>query len=135
MSYLKAEVSEKSQWHLSKHRYLELTHYCLQYKDWKKELNELDGFRSTESIGRGDANWSDSTGTLAARRAELSKRIEQVEVAARQADTALAIYILLSVTEELTFPQMQARFTVPCGKDMFYDRRRKFFWLLDKKRD
>ena len=34
----RAEVSKKNKYYISKHRYYELKHFCLQYKEWE------DGF-------------------------------------------------------------------------------------------
>lgn len=136
MGYLKNELSEKNCYHLSKHRYLELKHFCLQYPEWKQRLKELNGLGSCGSrlIFGGDVEWSDGTAKVAIERAELSKKIELVERIAREADTFLGPYILLCVTEGRTFPQMKALMDIPCGKNMFYDRYRKFFWMLGKER-
>lgn len=132
MSYLKNELSPKSKWALSKHRYLELVHYCLQYPDWRKELASIDILRASSIVKAGDKEWTDKTSDAAIRRTLLLNKIEQIERATREADPDLASYIFMSVTRGTTYPQMMAKITVPCGKDMFYDRRRKFYWILDK---
>ena len=47
---IRPEISEKSKYYIDKHRYYELKHFCLQYKEWKKgyELcNESIIFAST----------------------------------------------------------------------------------------
>ena len=56
MGYLKNELSGKNKYHLSKHRYLELKHFCLQYPEWKKRLKEIDDIRicEIENIKGGD---------------------------------------------------------------------------------
>lgn len=38
---IRAEISKKGKWWISKHRYYELKHYCLQYKEMKEELESL----------------------------------------------------------------------------------------------
>lgn len=30
---------------------------------------------------------------------------------------------------------LKTKLGIPCGKDMYYDRYRKFFWLLNNSRD
>lgn len=45
-----------------------------------------------------------------------------------------APYIFMAVTEGKTYTQLQMTYAIPCGKDMFYDRYRKFYWLLSKER-
>lgn len=135
MSYLKNELSNKSKWKISKHRYLELVHYCLQYSEWRKELGKIDILRaSSMSQSRADKEWIDQTSEIVIRRAELINRIEQIERITREADPDLASYIFISVTKGTTYPQLSAFMYVPCSRDTFYDRRRKFYWLLNKVR-
>jgi hypothetical protein len=57
-----------------------------------------------------------------------------VEKAAMNADKDLFVYILKAVTEDLSYNYLKSRLEIPCGKDMYYDRYRKFFWLLSKER-
>ena len=58
-----------------------------------------------------------------------------IEHTARQADPELADYILKGVTEGLSYDIIKARMNVPCCKDVYYDKYRKFFWLLNKVRN
>lgn len=135
MGYFKTELSDRNKWAISKHRYLELTHFCLQYPEWQRQLREIDILRN--SVGERvdlDRNWSDPTSEIVIRRSLIFDRVEMVERVAREAERDLASYILLAVTKGLTYPQLSTCMDIPCGKDMFYDRRRKFFWLLDKER-
>lgn len=135
MSYFKNELSWRSQWHISKHRYLELVHFCLQYEEWRQRLREISLVRisGVARVG-GGAEWADPTARHAEEISALKEKIRMVEKAALDAEESLANYILISVTQDIAFPKLQARMNVPCGKDMFYDRRRKFFWLLDRER-
>ena len=135
MSYLKNEISHKNKWSIPKHRYLELVHFCLQYPDWKKQLKQIDILHAkTIRDGRVDVNWVDETSRIAIERTDILNRLRLIEQTAREAEPDLASYILTSVTYGITFPKMTAKIDIPCGKDMFYDRRRKFFWILDKRR-
>ena len=61
-------------------------------------------------------------------------RINLVERITIEADEFLHKYILKAVTEELSFTYLKTKLGIPCGKDMYYDRYRKFFWLLSKSR-
>ena len=38
----KAVLSKKNKYYISKHRYYELKHFCLQYNEWIEELKKLD---------------------------------------------------------------------------------------------
>lgn len=40
----RAEVSKRNKYYISKHRYYELKHFCLQYPEWKHALDILDGW-------------------------------------------------------------------------------------------
>jgi hypothetical protein len=76
----------------------------------------------------------DPTGNRAVARAQLNERIEMVERIAKEADDYLWYYILKAVTENLSYTYLKTKLGIPCGKDMYYDRYRKFFWLLSKVR-
>jgi len=39
------DISNKNEYKLSKHRFLELKHMCLQYDEWRDILRSLDGYR------------------------------------------------------------------------------------------
>lgn len=47
MAFLKNELSNKNPYHLSKHRYLKLKHFCLQYPEWKDQLKEINDICSS----------------------------------------------------------------------------------------
>lgn len=121
---------------ISSHRFMELYHHCLQYNEWKEELEEkcdtLHGAGVYEAFG--GYHYSDATQRLAMRRAELSRKCEVIEQTAKETDPDIGKYILKAVTnEDVTYNYLNMNMNIPCGKDMYYDRRRKFFWLLDKK--
>ncbi len=72
--------------------------------------------------------------TCVEERSRYLERMQAVERAAMETDPYLASYILKAVTEGLSFNYLKARLEIPCSRDMYYDRYRKFFWLLDKER-
>jgi hypothetical protein len=135
---IRPELSIKNKYHIDKHRHYELKHFCLQYPDWKKSYTELDtlsvGLSSFENTPSGNLP-GDPTARRAMAKAQLTERIEMVENIAREADSYLWKYILKAVTENLSYTYLKTRLGIPCGKDMYYDRYRKFFWLLSNMRD
>lgn len=134
---IRAEISEKNKYWIDKHRHYELKHFCLQYPIWKKAYMDLDRVGvSVSAVERIPTNNlpGDPTAKHAMAKAQLTERIEMVENIAREADDYLWSYILKAVTENLSYTHLKARFDIPCGKDMYYDRYRKFFWLLSKVR-
>lgn len=52
-------------------------------------------------------------------------------MAAIETDPYLYSYILKGVTEEKPYTYLKTTLGMPCGKDMYYDRYRRFFWLLN----
>ena len=64
-----------------------------------------------------------------------SEKMKMVEKAAMEADKDLSSYILKGITEELSFNYLKSKLNMPCSKDTYYDRYRKFFWHLDQLRD
>lgn len=133
---IRNEISKKNKWYIGKHRFLELKHFCLQYPEWKEEYNRLysplRGYRS--DLERMDNALPDPTGEVAIRRAKLFKQMKMVEQAAIEADPELADYILLAVTNGVSWEFLEMRQEIPCCRQTYYDRYRKFFWCLSKER-
>ena len=135
---IRPEISEKSKYYIDRHRYYELKHFCLQYKEWKKAYaacNESIIFSLTLEQGFSTNIPSDLTAKYAVRKAYYAERIKLIERAALDADEFLYQYILKAVTEGFSYTYLKAKMNIPCGRDMYYDRYRRFFWLLSEMRD
>ena len=102
------ELSKKSTYWIEKHRYYELKHFCLQYDIWKEKLKEAEA----------DVEY-------------YKNRLAMVDNAAYQTDEVLGQYVLKAVTEEISYDCLNAKYRIPCCKDVYYDLYRKFFWILD----
>ena len=133
---IRPEISTKNKYWIDKHRYYELKHFCLQYPSWKKTyaaINELSASSPTiERVVSSDI--SDLTAKCAIRKAYYSDRIKLIEQAAMDADQDLYIYILKAVTEGLAYTYLTSQMHIPCSRDTYYDRYRRFFWLLNESR-
>lgn len=132
---IRPELSEKNKYWISRHRFYELKHFCLQYPEWSKAVTEIGlvhGCRYddiyTKSIG-------DPTGNLATKRIKYLDKMQLVDDLAHEASPELYLWLLKGVTEGVTYPALSTRYGLPCCRDMYYDMYRKFFWLLDKKRE
>ena len=135
---IRAEISEKNKYYIDKHRYYELKHFCLQYNEWKKEYarcNESIIFASKIEREPVSNMHSDLTAKYAIKKLQYGTRIKLIERIAMEADDFLYPYILKAVTEGLSYPYLKTKLNIPCGRDMYYDRYRKFFWLLSEARD
>lgn len=123
-------------YNISPNRFMELYHHCLQYNEWKDELKyKCDTVNSIQisDMPIYHAN-SDATQLLAIRRTFLADKCKMIEETAKEADEILHKYILKAVTNKgITYAYLKTVMDIPCGKDMYYDRRRKFYWLLSKK--
>ena len=133
---IRNSISKKNKYYIGKHRYLELKHFCLQYPEWKEEYLRLEHpLRSYRSdVERKDDPFSDPTGDAAVRRAKLFTQMKLVEQAALEADPELADYILLAVTNGVSWEFLEMRQAIPCCRQTYYDRYRRFFWCLSKER-
>lgn len=131
-------ISEKNKYWIHKHRHYELKHFCLQYPTWKKTYAAIDELsRTTPMTERTGFSGrpSDPTANCVLRKAYYLERISLIEKTAREADKDLYLYILKAVTEDLSYTYLKTRLEIPCGRDMYYDRYRKFFWLLSEARN
>lgn len=104
----------KTEYTLSKHRFYELKHFCLQYSEWKRLYSALDGW--PKEIGK---NEGDTTSRDGIRRADIYRNVELIEYCAMITDRNILRY----VTDD--------RISLPA--EMRYSYRR-FFWELSKRR-
>jgi len=133
------EILETNPWWIPRQRYYELKHFCLQYPEWKRALEYLDGHQyqaELTDIPKTKTNITiDVTSDVAIVRESLSKRIDMIELAAEKAGADLSSYILKSITEGIPYSILRSRNAIPCCRNEYYDKYRKFFWILDKLRD
>lgn len=99
----------KTEYELSKHRFYELKHFCLQYSKWKELYENADGWN-----GEGDTTSKDGI-----KRADLKTYIFMIEDCARLTGTDILRYV---TTEGLKVP-VELRYSY-----------RQFFWLLSRRR-
>lgn len=135
---VRPELSKKNKYWIDKNRFYELKYFCLQYPLWKKAYELLDGvsvcsYDLTRVSGSSLPN--DITANCVEERSIYFERMQTVERAAIDADPYLASYILKAVTEGLSYTYLKSRLEIPCSRDTYYDRYRRFYWLLDSARD
>lgn len=112
-----------------------LLHYCRRYPLWVAELKaEPDTSRAIvydkdRVQTSGDFN---PTEEIAMRRAEIASKKKELEEVARTVDSSIYEWLILGVCYGMTYYQLQQR-GIPCGKDMYYDRRRKFYYQMSKR--
>lgn len=136
---IRPEITEENPFYISRQRYYELKHFCMQYKEWKIRLRMLDGIQHQapySDIPKTETNkLFDPVFAAADERESLEKRVSIVEKAAEYAGADLHGYILKGITEGLAYPILRVQTNIPCNRNEYYDRYRKFFWILDKLRE
>lgn len=130
-------LSENNKYYLPKHTYLTCIHYALQYRDWKASL---DAKRDTRGAIRYDkdkiqnSNDYDSTSETAIRMVEIEDKCAMIDKCINIACDSVSLekYLRLGVCYGFTFHQLEEE-GIPCGKNMYYDIRQKFYYELSKK--
>lgn len=131
-------LSESNQYYLPKHGYLTCIHYALQYRDWKAML---DADRDTRGAIRYDkdkiqvTNDYDSTSETAMRMVEIQRKCDLIDECIMIAcdSSGLDNYLRLGVCYGFTFYQLMNEQKIPCGKDLYYKIRQRFYYELSKK--
>lgn len=126
-----------SKYGISKNRFKELYYWCLQYNEWRDELKyKTDTVKSIETTGMPTAGGSgDPTQQLAMRRQQLEENCRMIEQTAIEADPDIYQYLLKTVTNKnVTYEYLDMIMGIPCSRNTYYERRRKFYWLLSKKK-
>lgn len=128
---------ESGKYWLPKQRFLTVYHHCLQYPEWKVEINVLRA-----SLGIGGVNYdgmphgngiSDPTSSAAIRLADLAAKMKQLEDTVRDAAPDIYRWLLQGVTEDRPFWYLHDQEGMPLERDAYYERRRRFYYLMAQK--
>lgn len=130
---MRTEISVKNKYWIPKHRYLELKNFCLQYPDWKLALNSISFLKANFEISP-SGNFSDPTMEIVCKRDHYQQNIKLIEDTAKEADYALYQWLIKGITGPHGYDYLKYQLNIPASRDMYYDRYRKFFFILDKKR-
>ncbi len=126
----------QGKWGITKHAFYQAYHFAMRYGEFKdilKYKTNTMGSRGIDGMPKG-SDTGDATQNLAIIRQQAAYNCKIIKQTAIEADGDIYQYILKAVTEDgVTFKYLKTVMNIPCGKDMFYDRRRKFYYLLSKK--
>ena len=128
------ELSNKNPYWIPKERYYELKHFCLQYVTWKKMLSAMNAYPRIRYLEVPDG-LTDPVVQLVEHRERYFRLVQMIEDSANETDPVLGKDILRGVISGCSYEVLNANRTIPCCKDIYYELYRKFFWILDKKRD
>ncbi len=128
---IRPELSKSNKYWIDRHRYYELKHFCLQYFSWKEFVNATDGLSKRPDLCIFVSDVSDPTAQAAITREHYLEKMQLVQKCAFEADPVIGEYIFKAVIYGLSYDKLNARVEIPCGKDMYYELYRKFFWILN----
>lgn len=133
----KPDISTKNPYYISKERYYELKHFCLQYPEWKRRYKDISYYGKDRSIREKIPSGviSNPVERVLEELLYFRERMRIIEDAAERTDDILGRRILEAVTENLSYDTLNAREIVPCCRDIWYDMYRRFFYLLSQSRN
>ncbi len=130
------ELSKKNPYWIPKEKYYELLYFSRQYNTMRQEKRDL--LRTYPSIGTGEyvmtSDISDPVIKAAVRAEELSAKMKLIEDTVMEAGPDIYKWLLIGVTTDYSYNYLAKKLNMPAGKDLYYDRYRKYFYYLSKKR-
>ena len=133
MAKIRGELSKKNPYYISKYRYYELKYKCLQFNEWKEELNSFDLFGRSSGYIRervDSSDISDRTKEFAIRRFVLEANVRMVLEALEALRDDLRPVIFDAVTKGMGWSVLQARYSLTCTRDEYYNEYHRFFYIL-----
>lgn len=131
---------------ISGKRYKELCGFCEQYPEWKEKLNGMTYIRAvqySDDPQPSNHNNSDTTQKHALRALALKRKVEMIEKCAKKVDEdyskndkkyQLWEFIIRSACYEESYEFLSGIKNLHMSRSAFYERRRYFFYLLDKEK-
>lgn len=123
------ELSKKNPYYLPKHRYLEIKNFALQYDYWKASINSIDILGSSR-IEKVDESFSDPVPALVERRDLYVRNMRMVEDAADLTDDVLGYFVFLGATKACTYENLRLMHNIPCNRNIYFDKLRRFYFIL-----
>lgn len=137
---MKKELSKKNPYWISKHRQLELEHFCRQYDEFKEILKYLISPKHVDAIiaerKKRYPNEASIVHELTMRRIKYQNYISSIEDSIEETTSDMMLRSLLfdSVITGKTYNYYSTKEWIPIPRQRFYKARRKFFYILSEKR-
>ena len=126
---------KSSKYYIPGEEFLTVVHFCRQYPLWVAELaasaDPMSGINYSGDRVQ-TSNQSDPTSDLAMRRNAIQQKKDIVDAVAAETAGDLAKWLVLGVGHGLTYYQLREA-GIPCGKEIYYALRRKFYFDLSKR--
>ena len=131
---IRSEISKSNPYYISRHRYYELKHFCLQYPEFKRKYNDLCEKIPGGIISESNSDWLSNQERDYAVRERYLDCMELIEECSKLTDPVLGAYIFKGVTEGYPYTYFKTKDNIPCCKDTYYELYRKFFFILSRKK-
>ena len=128
-------LSKQNKYYIPKETFLTVIHYCKQYPMWEQELGTtLDQGKAIRYDGDRvqTSNQYDPTAEPAIKRAEIARKKDVVDGVAQSVAGAMYKWLLLGVCYDMPYYVLHQK-GMPCGKNMYYDKRRQFYYEMSQK--
>ena len=123
---------------ISGKRYKELCGFCEQYPEWKKKIADypyIQGLRHHDKSEIKPEGISDPTFNAAIKIERYESNCKLIEETAKKAAPKEWEYLIKSVCYEVPLTYLLSFEHMPLSQSAFYERRRYFFYLLDKEKN
>lgn len=129
--------SKNNPYWLSKHNFMMVWHFCLQYPEWQRERSEilLDAQASAimyTDMPKGSMVDPDPTMKAAEKLAKVSRKIDIIDKAAAKVSPELSAWIIKGTTENWSYETLRSAYGIPCGRRQYHRLRQRFYWEVNK---
>lgn len=126
-----------SKYGISGKRYKELCGFCEQYPEWKQKL-AYDSFQYSSpqvtDMPLPPHKNSDKVGDQAVKLAELQHKCTMIEETAKEASMLFDKYLIRGICYGIPVTYLIQVDGMPLSQSAYYEARKYFFFLLDKKK-
>lgn len=137
---IRPEITDNDPDHISKHKYYELKHFCLQYHDKRRRICQIDDIlknvNNRHSLDHINTNYndypSDKITDLIDEKLKNERDISLIKFAA--SDLNLCDYILKAVTEGRSYNNLTTMYGMNVSTYEYYKEYRHFFKTLSNSR-
>lgn len=126
-----------SKYGISSKRYKELCGFCEQYPDWKQAIKDytfISGIQYSD-MPKGSFNTKSPVESAAIKLEKYISNVDLIERVAKEADKEFWQFIIDSACYEVPVQYLIGVKNMALSKSAFYDRRRFFFYLLDREKN
>lgn len=122
----------KCSYWIPENEYYRLRDFSRQYPKWEKHINSIEDFSGCTSYyisTNGEFSY-DLLENQAFMLLELRKRVDAVKRALVNLDPEVKDFVFIGVTRGVNYEWLTNHYGLECGKDIYYDQFRKFYYNL-----